>query len=80
MDIEKVLLVMGSVFVATGLGMAINIAWGLITGGPRARTEPGQPYLYDRLYYFLFLIMLMGWTIGLLSSLADDKDASDAAL
>ena len=42
--------------------------WGLLTGGPRDRTKPGRPFLYDRLYYLLMLILLTGWTVSLISS------------
>jgi hypothetical protein len=67
MGSEIVIFAMGIVFVIVGLGMAVNIAWGLIAGGPRDKMEPGQPRLYDRFYYLLFLLMLSGWAFGLLS-------------
>jgi hypothetical protein len=54
-------------FVVVGTFMWINILWGLLTGGPRDRTKMGQPYLYDRLYYLLMLVLLTGWTIAFLS-------------
>ena len=57
-------------FVVVGTGMWINTVWGLLTGGPRDRTRPGQPHIYDRLYYGLFLAGLVGWTMALLSFLA----------
>lgn len=55
------------VFVTVGVGMTINIVWGLVTGGPRAKTLPGAPYLYDRLYYLLFGFGLVGWWIAIFS-------------
>ncbi len=54
-------------FVVVGMGMWVNIIWGLLTGGPRDRSKPGQPFLYDRVYYLLFLFMISGWSFGLLS-------------
>ena len=54
-------------FIVVGISMFVNIAWGLLTGGPRAFREPGAPYLYDRFYYLLFLVAMIGWTFALLS-------------
>ena len=54
-------------FIVVGVGMFVNIAWGLLTGGPRAFKEPGAPYLYDRFYYMLFLVAMIGWSFALLS-------------
>ena len=54
-------------FLVVGAFTWINILWGLLTGGPRDRTKMGQPYLYDRLYYLLMLVLLTGWTIALMS-------------
>jgi hypothetical protein len=78
MNIDIVLFAMGSLFCVVGAGMAINIAWGLITGGPRAWTEPSQPYLYDRLYYCLFLVGLVGWVIAMLSFVSIIEGAPEA--
>ena len=56
-----------AVFVIVGTTMAIRTVWGLLTGGPRARDRPGAPYLYDRLYYLIFLAALIGWWTAMLS-------------
>lgn len=56
-----------AIFVAVGTGMAVRIVWGLLTGGPRAKDRPGAPFLYDRLYYLMFLVALVGWWIAMLS-------------
>ena len=64
------LLLVYALFTVVGAGLWIGILWNLLTGGPRDLAQPGQPYLYDRLYYLLFLVGLVGWTIGLLSFLA----------
>ena len=63
------LILFGGVFVAVGLFMWINTLWGLLTGGPRDRTKMGQPYIFDRTYYLLFLVLIIGWTAALLSML-----------
>lgn len=57
----------GGLFLAVGLGMAINILLGLLTGGPRDRSQPNRPRLYDRAYYLLMLFVLAGWSVALLS-------------
>lgn len=49
-------------FIAIGCFMLVRAVWGLLTGGPRAVQAPGAPYLYDRLYWLLNLVMLIGWT------------------
>lgn len=67
MDGQLILLLFNGVFVVAGIAMFISVAWGLVTGGPRAIMEPGQPRLYDRTYYLLFLLMFSGWAFGLLS-------------
>jgi hypothetical protein len=54
-------------FIVVGVGMFVSIAWGLVTGGPRAFKAPGAPYLYDRSYYMLFLVVMIGWAFALLS-------------
>ena len=66
-DRYGVLLAIPLLFVVVGVFMFVNIAWGLLTGGPRAFKEPGSPYFYDRFYYLLFLIAMIGWTFALLS-------------
>ena len=63
-------LLIGGLFVLVGVGMWISVPWNLVTGGPRDRTKPGQPYVYDRLYYLLLLVGLVGWSVALLSFLA----------
>ena len=63
------LLLFFGLFVVVGAGMWISLPWNLLTGGPRDRTKPGQPYVYDRLYYLLLLIGLIGWSVALLSIL-----------
>lgn len=78
MLIETVDFAMGVWFAVVWSGMAINVVWGLLTGGPRARTEPGRPYLYDRLYYFLFLVLIIGALLAFLSSLGKGEDGSRA--
>jgi hypothetical protein len=65
-DFRPVLIVL-AVFIVAGLGTFINIVWGLLTGGPRATQLPGQPRLYDRVYYLLFLAGWSGWCFALLS-------------
>ena len=61
------LILIGGLFLAVGIGMAVNILWGLLTGGPRDRSQPDQPRLYDRAYYLLMLFVLAGWSVALLS-------------
>ncbi len=66
-----------ALFVFVGVGMFINITWGLLTGGPRAMNAPGAPYLYDRFYYLLFFVVLIGWSgflLSILSIVASGKD------
>ena len=58
-------------FIAVGIGMFFSIMWGLISGGPRARTQPGAPYLYDRFYYLLWLVAAIGWAASLLAFIAE---------
>lgn len=58
-------------FVVAGVGSWLNILWGLVTGGPRALQETGAPYLYDRPYYLMWLAAIAGWTVALLSVLAE---------
>lgn len=66
---ELPLILFGGLFVVVGVGMWIHILRGLLTGGPRDRDEATQPFLYDRLYYLLFLVGLIGWSTALLSIL-----------
>ncbi len=54
-------------FFIVGTGMFCNTMWGLLTGGPRALALPGAPYLYDRVYYLLQLILFLGWAGALLA-------------
>lgn len=63
-------------FVVVGVCMWIYVISGLITGGPRALHEPGAPYLYDRLYYLLYGIGMVGWTWGMLSFVSLGNDSS----
>ncbi len=60
-----------ALFVVVGVGSWLNILWGLVTGGPRALQESGAPYLFDRPYYLMGLLAVAGWTIALLSALAE---------
>jgi uncharacterized membrane protein YidH (DUF202 family) len=62
-------------FVIVGFAMTINIVWGLLSSGPRAKALPGAPYIYDRLYYLLFGLGLVGWWIGILSFFGITEDA-----
>ncbi len=64
-----VLILLGGLFAVVGVGMWLNTLWGLLTGGPRDRTKMGQPYIFDRTYYALFLVLIIGWTAALLSFL-----------
>lgn len=64
---ELLLILIGGLFVVTGVSMALSILWGLLGGGPRDRSQPGQPHLYDRSYYVLMLVVLAGWSTALLS-------------
>ncbi len=64
---ELPLILFGGLFLVVGIGMWANIVWGLLTGGPRDREKPDQPFLFDRLYYLLFLVGLIGWSTALLS-------------
>lgn len=66
---ELPLILFGGLFVVVGVCTWISILWGLLTGGPRDRDKMGQPYLYDRLYYLLFLVGIIGWSTALLSVL-----------
>jgi hypothetical protein len=66
------------VFVIVGVAMTINIIWGLASGGPRAKELPGAPYIYDRLYYLLFGLGLVGWWIGILSFFGITEDATSS--
>jgi LPXTG-motif cell wall-anchored protein len=68
-----VFLVIPLLFIVVGVSMFVNIAWGPVTGGPRAFKEPGAPYLYDRFYYLLFLVAMSGWSFALLSFSSDPK-------
>lgn len=61
------LLVVAAVFLVVGLVAAANILWGLVTGGPRDRQKPGAPYLYDRMYYLLSVLVATGWWLAMLS-------------
>lgn len=54
-------------FVVVGISTFVTIAWGLLTGGPRALNQSGSPYLYDRLYYLIWLVAMVAWAGGLLS-------------
>ncbi len=63
-------------FVTVGIGMAVNVLWNLLTGGPRAKTRPGAPYLYDRQFYLVFLVVLVGWWVALLSFFGMPSEAS----
>lgn len=54
-------------FIVVGVGTFVRLVWGLITGGPRALQDPGAPYLYDRVYYLVFLVAWFGWSFSLLS-------------
>jgi hypothetical protein len=68
--------VLPALFLIVGVGIFINITWGLVTGGPRAFQEPGAPYLYSRGYYLLFLFTLVGWSgalIGVVSEINSDR-------
>jgi hypothetical protein len=65
-------------FVIVGAGMWLNVLWGLLSGGPKAITEPGAPYLYDRLYFMLWLLATIGWTMSLLSALAGFSQRENA--
>jgi hypothetical protein len=55
------------VFLAFGLLKTSEILWGLIMGGPRNRSKPGAPYLFDRVYYLLFAVGMTSWWICLLA-------------
>jgi hypothetical protein len=60
-------MVIATVFLVAGLTMTVQTVWGLLTGGPRDRQKPGAPQLYDRSYYLLFAVGLIGWWIAMLS-------------
>ncbi len=66
-------------FFVVGIGAACNIIWGLLTGGPRALTLPGAPYLYDRVYYCLQLVAFLGWTGALLAFVPLTADRDDGS-
>ncbi len=58
-------------FVVVGIATFAAIVWGLVTGGPRAWKQPGAPYLYDRVYYLIWLVTLCGWSGALLASASE---------
>ncbi len=60
-------MVIAAIFLVAGLTMTVQTVWGFLTGGPRDRQKPGTPQLYDRVYYSLFGLGLIGWWIALLS-------------
>ncbi len=70
-EASLLVLVIGILFAVAGIGMWTNTIRGLVTGGPRDRTKPGQPHVYDRIYYLMTLLMITGWSIGILSFLAN---------
>ncbi len=73
-DHMSVFMLVAALFVLVGCGMFISIVLGLLTGGPRARDRPGAPFLYDRLYYLLFLVVWIGWSSGFLAFLSEDSE------
>ena len=68
-----------ALFFVVGMATACNILWGLLTGGPRALQAPGAPYLYDRVYYLIFLVVLVGWSGALLAFVAEAGTPTDGA-
>lgn len=70
-------IIIPALFLVVGVSMWVTLVWGLVTGGPRAGNEPGAPYLYDRIYYMLFLLATIGWSVALLCF--DSDELNDGA-
>jgi len=54
-------------FLGVGIGTWIQTLWGIVTGGPRDLSQFGQPFLYDRVFWLFKLVLVTGWSFGLLS-------------